>query len=121
LPYEVQLDRCLRYYEVMNDGDKKYLGVGFIENTNYDYRYWVRYSLKRIEPSVRISFANTWIPYWTGESGEASNVIVSNIFKDSCQVYLTECTTGTDGYPTLLLSTAKAYLNIDAELPGRGE
>ena len=116
LPYDVNLQRCLRYYEVIAKGNAKDISFGATYATN-TMACLISYSYKRTPPSLDITSGTNYYKIYTGSNNYMNDFTASQpsntrvLFYNNTDISLADNISG-----WIATSNASAYIAFDAEL-----
>ena len=117
LPYDVNLNRCLRYYEKIVSGVSAPITVG-ANYTATDVYSVLTYTVKRTAPSLDQTTGSSYYQHVRRSTTSSFSQFLSNqIFNNRLRLYVTgigSTTTGTAGWFATI--NANSYIAVDAEL-----
>ena len=116
LPVDVNLERCLRYYEVIAKGNNKDISFGatYAPNT---MACVVTYSYKRTSPSLDITSGTNYYKIYTGSNNYMNDLTASQPSNTRVLVYNnTDISLADNISGWVATSNASAYIAFDAEL-----
>ena len=113
-PYSMELSRCMRYYELINDNNYNSYGV-MAGDTSQGFKGCIDYQqIKRATPTITIT--GSFLIQGNSNQPGTTSMGTSGIGKRS--VYISGTGTGsniTNGFAYNLLDV-NGYINVDAEL-----
>ena len=117
LPYDVNLQRCKRYYEVIVSGTQKAFGFGGSYATNV-VGFNLSYSTKRAIPSLDITTGTDYYNIYTGGNNLMTSISASNFTTTQATGYNNTEVTIADNTIGFFKThnDSNAYIAVDAEL-----
>ena len=117
LPYDVNLQRCQRYYEVIVSGTQSSFGFGGSYATNV-VGFNLSYSTKRAIPSLDITTGTDYYNIYTGANNLMTSVSASNFTTTQATGYNNTEVTIADNTIGFFKThnDSNAYIAVDAEL-----
>ena len=117
LPYDLNLDRCHRYYQNYIAQNDKFITMGGYNSTNFIYMWFRFYKTMRVNPSLVI---NTGTDYYTvyraGGTDGIDSLAVSTNTPQGCMLYKSG-ESGTAGDVAFLYTNnSDVYIAFDGEL-----
>ena len=116
LPYDVNLKRCLRYYEVIAEGADQSISSGAIYNSN-TFAARVSYSRKRTAPSIDQTDGTDYYKFFDGTTRRFSS-FSSSLYPTLVATTLIKspATVSDNTFGWIATDDANAYIAFDAEL-----
>ena len=116
LPYDVNLQRCFRYYEVIAEGINQTISSGAIYNSN-TFAARVSYSRKRTAPSIDQTDGTDYYKFFDGTTRRFSS-FSSNLYPTLVATNLIKSpgTVSDNTFGWIATDDASAYIAFDAEL-----
>jgi len=120
LPVDMNLDRCLRYYQVLVEGDNKAFGNGFYYNSTQIYSSQQTLKTMRAIPSIdQVSGTNYYQILRNGSTDSFNDFNLSGVYTSTkyLEFSVTSNVSGTGGQAGWFrTNNASSYVAIDAEL-----
>jgi hypothetical protein len=121
LPYDVNLQRCYRYYETLMKGSE---GIDKCFNTCFYYNSTSLHSVcnyrteKRTTPTLNQSSGTNYFRITrSGGTDDIDDLLIARATKYACLLYNTSDASGTTGHAgEFQVHNASAYIALDAEL-----
>ena len=121
LPFDVNLQRCYRYYETLMNGSE---GTSKCFNTCFYYNSTSLHSVcnyrteKRTTPTLNQSSGTNYFRITrSGGTDDIDDLLIARATKYACLLYNTSDASGTTGHAgELQVNNASAYIALDAEL-----
>ena len=116
LPFDVNLQRCLRYYEVIAEGTNQAISSGAIYNSN-TFAARVSYSRKRTAPSIDQTDGTDYYKFFDGSTLGFSS-FATNLYPTLVATNLVKSpgTVSDNTFGWISTNNASAYIAFDAEL-----
>jgi len=116
LPYDVNLRRCLRYYEVIAEGNTKDISFGATYVINV-LGFPIDYFYKRTTPSLDIVSGTNYYLFYTGANNYMDDITISSpSFTRSLFYNNTDLTVADNTSGFIRTANASSYVALDAEL-----
>ena len=120
LPYDVNLNRCYRYYQVLVEGDDKSFGNGFYYNSTLVFSSQQTLKTMRTLPSIdQVSGTDYYQLIRNGASDSFNDFNLSGVYSSTKYIELSvnANVSGTGGQAgSFRTANASSYVAIDAEL-----
>jgi hypothetical protein len=117
LPYDVNLQRCYRYFQMIAEGNFKSLCIGAMYSSSYLLGV-VDFTPKRANPSIYQVTGTNYYGYNRGSANDQYNsVSLAQITLTKARIQNTTEVNGTQGYAgEMMLNNSNAKFGLDAEL-----
>ena len=119
LPYDVNLQRCLRYYQIIGEGSTGWITPAANYNGTYTFGAYRFMPEMRTSPSISVTTGTDYYAFTANSAGDGFDTLKGQDFTSmSCQLYsdsgITATSAGQAGNLRVNNSSAKAA--VDAEL-----
>jgi hypothetical protein len=120
LPYDMNLDRCYRYYQVLVEGDNKTFGNGFYYNSTQVFSSQQTLKTMRTLPSIdQVSSTNYYQVLRNGSVDAFDGLNLSGVYTSTkyLEFSVTSNVSGTAGQACWFrTNNAASFIAVDAEL-----
>ena len=117
LPFDVQLRRCERYYQIMQEGNNMPLGLcAYYSSSQISIHFPYRTTMRTTGSLVVPTVSNGYIVYRNSGTDSFDDVALGQLTEYSLEVYNNSDMSGTAGQTGYArLANASSYIAVDAE------
>jgi len=119
LPYDVNLQRCQRYYQVLAEGDDQAFGMATYYNPTVIYSSQQLFITMRTTPTIDITTGTAYYIFLRNNSSDTfdSFTLQNRTHKNYIEIFINTGVSGTAGQAGFLRTdNASAFVGMDSEL-----